>query len=547
MPHPAISKIFVLMLENRSFDHMLGASGIPGIDGILDATGKIKSDCSNVNSLTGASVPAFCGAHDPFGNDPPHEFCDILMQLSGRSAVSANGSYPPISNSGFIDSFSSKFPYPGAGAVPYRCGNNTNNKVITPDLIMGCFTRNQLPILTTLARQYAVCDMWFSSLPGPTWPNRYYAHAASSSGLDGSPGLLQIANGYAIGQRFQNGTIFDRLDKANIQWEIFSDGHLSQSFALHGMTRALFRGKLSSFDGFKYKISQDGYRPQYIFIEPNYGHLMLGNYEGGNSQHPVDGIAGGEKLIRDVYEAIYKSPYWEESMLIIAYDEHGGFYDHVPPGAATPPGDRHYPPSNNQYGFNFDQLGVRVPAVIVSPYVSPGHVSHDIFNHASIPATVCRQFRMNHLTASDKAANDLLALLNLEKAQDGIRPEEMPEAPQALYEATIASLEDMPSGTPIKPITRGFLNVAVLKHQAIEGHNLEKNEFINAVEQYGVKQPHLMVKMIAQETSGSFKEIIDRYNAIKDEKSAQEYITEVIQACEQHKEANPHLYGIELA
>src|SRR5262249_42533801 len=132
---------------------------------------------------------------------------------------------------------------------------------------------------------------------------------------------------------------------------------------------------------------QGDYPYQYTFIEPNYGDLTSGTYEGGSSQHPMDSVANGEQLIQTIYEAIRSSKVWDSSLLIIIYDEHGGFYDSFAPGAAVPPDDGS-PGTYNQYGFNFAQLGVRVPAVVVSPWIAQGTVDHTTYDHSSVPATI---------------------------------------------------------------------------------------------------------------------------------------------------------------
>ncbi|MDB5730876.1 MAG: phosphoesterase [Variovorax sp.] len=124
----------------------------------------------------------------------------------------------------------------------------------------------------------------------------------------------------------------------------------------------------------------------------------------GNSQHPVGGIAAGEGLIKATYEAIRNSPHWDSSMLIITYDEHGGFYDHVAPGPAKPSGSK-----GSEHGFMFDQLGVRVPAVIVSPLIARGTVEHRLLEHCSVIKTVCQLFNVPFL----KHCRDLTSICGL--------------------------------------------------------------------------------------------------------------------------------------
>ncbi|GAA3431758.1 hypothetical protein GCM10018954_013590 [Kutzneria kofuensis] len=163
-----------------------------------------------------------------------------------------------------------------------------------------------------------------------------------------------------------------------------------------------------------------------MFIEPDYGDVLVGarDFRGGNSQHPLADITDGERLIKTVYEAIRNSPHWEHSVLIITYDEHGGFYDHVPPPPAAPPEDRIVFPHNVHHGFAFDQLGVRVPAVVVSPLIPRGTVDHTTYDHTSLLATVEHLFGLDPLTRRDAEANHLLHLFAL--------PEPRRDAPTVL-------------------------------------------------------------------------------------------------------------------
>ena len=158
----------------------------------------------------------------------------------------------------------------------------------------------------------------------------------------------------------------------------------------------------------------DGSIANYVFIEPDYGDDITGNtYKCGNSQHPLDDITHGERLIKRVYEAIRSSPLWGQSMLIVSYDEGGGFFDHVIPGTAVPPGDSVTDPVNDHHGFDFAQLGVRVPAVVCSPWIPRNLIDHREYEHASVPATVERLWGLPSMTDRDNHARDLRSLLSL--------------------------------------------------------------------------------------------------------------------------------------
>ena len=388
-----IRNVFVLMLENRSFDHLFAYSGIADIR---------CATPQNANAIGDVPYPSGPGAPDPLSTDPGHEFQDVLLQLTGSTTpYPAGGPYPPITNGGFAASYASST---SEGAVPHSDH--------VEDIMLGVDTARQVPALFTLATRFALCDHWYSALPGPTWPNRYFLHGASSSGLDDSPTSAQIALWTAgEGFRYANGSIFDQLGAQ--RFRIYHDetgpalGCLPQVTSIQGV-HFLEAGNLDH-------LAEDladpgGYPYAYTFIEPSYGDVAATTYAGGSSQHPQDQLAGGDALVRRIYETLRQSPVWRQSMLIITYDEHGGFYDSVPPGPVVPPGD--VPPDSlSRHGFDFSVRGVRVPAVVVSPWIADGVVDSTEYDHTSVLATLECLFDLAPLTARDAAANDLLHLL----------------------------------------------------------------------------------------------------------------------------------------
>jgi hypothetical protein len=177
------------------------------------------------------------------------------------------------------------------------------------------------------------------------------------------------------------------------------------------------QGRFTDFEDFASEVAKSSFEPQFVFIEPRYGAHGFdvtgpGDFTCGNSMHPLDDVTRGERLVKDVYEAIRNSPHWERSMLLIVFDEHGGFYDHVPPPAAIPPGDT-MTESYIEHHFQYDQLGVRVPAIIVSPLVPRGVIDHTQYDHTSMLASVERLFGLKPLTKRDAAAHDFLHLFSL--------------------------------------------------------------------------------------------------------------------------------------
>lgn len=451
---PQIQNIFVLMLENRSFDHMLGFSAIAGTDA---ETGQPTT----LNGLTGTEFNGYLGqpyrvspnAVDPMPVDPGHEFQDVLEQLCGTNAVypSGGGPYPAINNSGFVGDYA-RSPSPNEGNAPGDYGR-----------IMACFPPTALPVLKALAKNFALCDRWHASLPGPTLPNRLFALAASSAGLDHSPSTGELTTWETVdGLEFANGTIFDALTRNN-GWRIYSGGE----FPLAAVLKGIEFGDALPFADFAEDVAAANYPWRFTWIEPDYGDFIQGTYAGGTSQHPRDGIAGGEGLIKAVYEAIRGSPHWESSILIVTWDEHGGFYDHVAPPAAVPPGDTAPGSKYNQYGFGFDRYGVRVPAVVVSPYIPANTIDHRLYDHSSIPKTVEAAFGLTSLTNRDKAALSVLSLLTLTQARTDTPTSLVMQSAANTMIATSAAHVAAPVPVPVPEGTvdsgnlPGFLHIAM--------------------------------------------------------------------------------------
>jgi phospholipase C len=399
-----VQNIFVLMLENHSFDNIFAFSGINGI------THATTANCNTYNNNSYCVSDTATPTGMP--TDPGHEFTDILQQLCGTGTTYAPPTYPAIDLSGFAAIY--------ATSADEKTGLPTDDQIGD---IMACFnTSSQLQNSYYLATHYVICDQWFSSLPGPTWPNRFYVHGASSAywnstgqcyqSLDDSPSQIQMAEWEGPdGFTYRNGSIYDALNNANIPWRIYYDdtlalsGSFPQVAAIKGISLAdvLSVKSITDMQG----DLHSAYPYRYTFIEPNYGNILNNTYEGGSSEHPMDDVSGGENIIGNVFNWITQSPLWPNSLLIITYDEHGGFYDSVIPGPTVPPDTSDQPGAN---GFVFNQLGVRVPGLIISPLVTAG-VDSTIYDHSSVPATVERLFGLQSMTARDAAANDFTHLI----------------------------------------------------------------------------------------------------------------------------------------
>ncbi|MBT1711028.1 hypothetical protein KK062_22485 [Fulvivirgaceae bacterium PWU5] len=424
-----VKYVFVLMLENRSFDHMLGFSGITGTDAETGKPTKVNGLSGQSNQYDGKTYPVAGNADWQMPFDPGHEFMDVLEQLCGAGVNYKGGPYPTnkINNAGFVSNYATTTS-PGEGGATSNFGEIM--KCYSPALLGAPTPFAQLPVLTALAKEFAVCDCWYSSLPGPTWPNRFFVHAASSGGLDHSPTseeILDWESNPLSGYTFPNKSIFDRLNANNIKWWIYEGaaypvtGSIPNVTAIEGVHQydVSYISRFASDLGSWYPQQKNGV---YTFIEPNYGDLTNYNYPkytGGQSQHPEDDVRNGEAFIKQVYEALVNSTIWEESMLIITYDEHGGFYDHVAPTKAPEPNDNSGS-TYNQYGFLFDQYGIRVPAIVISAYTPKNVIDHRVYDHSSVPATVAAVYNMETLTDRDGKANNVTWLASLNNARTDV-------------------------------------------------------------------------------------------------------------------------------
>ena len=456
-PYTAVGHVFVLMLENHSFDNIFAFSAIPGIT---------AATSENTNSYNGTTYAAAAPAPTAMPTDPGHEFSDVLEQLCGPTNSARTPWTPynqPINNSGFVANYATSKTEISSGnprpPTPAEYGD-----------IMHCFdTPAELPVIYQLATTFAICDHWFSSLPGPTWPNRFFVHGASSGGWADSPPssllkpVIQTWETVA-GFTYPSGaSIFDRLNEAGLKWRIYVDengpifGGIPQVAALKGIKYLVDTNGFGSFA----TDLQGPYPYAYTFIEPNYGDASSGSFKGGSSQHPMDPMGRGEALIKATYEAIRNSPHWERSLLIITYDEHGGFYDSVEPGAAIPPGDGSPQDlSMNSMGFMFDRYGVRVPAVVVSPLIPQGVVDYAVYDHASVAATLEALWGLKPMTNRDKNANNVLKLLSMASPRQDCPTVLHDPATQAASSAQQASAAEIAaSPLPQTGDTQGFLQI----------------------------------------------------------------------------------------
>jgi len=356
----SIEHIIVLMLENRSYDHMLGylpnGRGLAGDEFNLVDPSDPTSEKVYVSNRSGYITTV----------DPAHDFIGIEKQVYGEIGH-------------IVD------PAPMNGFVRVHI-ETAKGDVETGKKIMECFDPTMIPALTTLAQEFCVCDRWFSAVPGPTWLNRFFAHAATCDGM-----IIDTAE-----HEYKMKTIYDVLTKNGWSWNVYY-GDFPQSLILQHHWRSL--GNFKHFEKFHAEIDK-GELASYSFIEPRF--LSFHEWK-ANDQHPPHDVRLGEYLIAEVYDTLRSSPFWEKSLFVVVYDEHGGFFDRVPPFGPVPSPDGK---KAKKPFFDFTRLGVRVPAILVSPWVEKGHVDSTIYEHSSLPATIRTLFNLPQaLTARDKAAN----------------------------------------------------------------------------------------------------------------------------------------------
>ena len=353
------------MLENRSFDHTLGflKKQNSDIDGCLPG----EEGCTN--KLDPNESSESFTLLDNAGNvviNPKHSIKESTLQVYGYYDPVPDGTSPTMN--GFIKSYTSANP--------------------DPSQIMQCFTPEHLPIMTTLAQEFGVFDGWHASVPGPTMVNRAHAFSATSNGM-GTNDVETIFRGLPQKSMFRQA-----LDMGLDIGVYFSDG--PTTIQMKDMRSREVLHKQHRLNKLFEDIA-DGALPDLSWSEPAYFNSDH-DYK-ATDQHPDHDISLGENLIKDIYEPLRASPLWNETAFIITYDEHGGFFDHValPENIPSPDGI-----NSTDDPFDFTRLDVRIPTMIVSPYIPKGSVYHaanwtnevdadpgtGAFDHTSIMSTI---------------------------------------------------------------------------------------------------------------------------------------------------------------
>jgi phospholipase C len=349
------------MMENHSFDQLLGCmkSIYPDLEGVDQANLRSNPDYPDAT----VSVKQGPSAVPSTSCDPRHDTSDVLSQIENSCG-------------GFVANFARAYP---------------QSTFADRSQIMAYYPKGSLPVIHTLAENFTICDHWFSSLPGPTWPNRFLVHSGTCKGHIKMPQGLYIQNEHCYDQN----TIYDELEKSQISWSIYHHGMPHTLLLTHLWVKPERFHRISRF--FEDARGPEDTFPQYVFIEPSYGGTDR------NDQHPPTDIRKGEYLIAQIYNALRSNePLWNSTLFVLLYDEHGGFYDHIVPPSAVPPDS-----AVSEYAFN--QYGIRVPAVLISPWVKRGVLS-SVFDHTSLLKSLIEKWKLSPDTLGNRveAANGFL-------------------------------------------------------------------------------------------------------------------------------------------
>jgi phospholipase C len=490
MPSPSgpIEHIVVLMMENRSFDHMLGY--LPREGHLKNLEGLTGKEFNLVDPLADPTDPKvkkfFVSPTAKFelessvvGVGPPHAFPDVNIQLTNnKDGPSAT---VPVRNNGFVRAWIESLRAYAKDKNLYGWTDDKNLYGDTednpyplyhpddPQRVMGCFAPKDLPILTKLAQNFVLCDHWFCSVPGPTMPNRLYVHAATSCGYAHND----------FGQHFSCRTIYNSLEESGYTWSVYTQNlDIVNNFT--GLNHVRKDSKEPNFRDYRSFFEKDiaqGKLAHYSFINPRFidqWNDLTNGFERVSSQHAPCDVRPGEILIAEVYNALRRNEdVWKKTLLVILYDEHGGFYDHVPPPTEVSKRDGTVSPVLNPDGldskdppFDFTRLGLRTPAILISPLL-PKKLDSTVYEHSSLLATVKKLFNLkSFLTERDRRANSFEHLFDgAQFRDDTLAPfskDEIPKMP-----TIFPRLEDMPMDEVQIEIMRAAIPL-LLEEQAKE-------------------------------------------------------------------------------
>jgi phospholipase C len=368
-----IKHAVLLMFENHSFDQMLGCfkQVYPELEGVDPAHPHVNRD------RDGKEFKQELTTERQMLLDPRHEVNHVAVQMEDH-------------NGGFIKDFidaNYDGKQPPQSLLEKQC-----------HFVMGYYPLEFLPALHGLACEFLICDHWYSSLPGPTWPNRFFALTGTSLGRVNMPEDGEHTVDFQGWFQQDQTTIFDRLSEKGASWKVYFHD-IPQTVCLLHQRRPENAARYFPITEFhKDAGGQEAEFPAFAFIEPDYNGITE------NDDHPPHDVMKAQKLLADVYNSIRSNAdLWASTLLVVLYDEHGGFYDNVEPPPAIPP-DHH------KDEYTFDRFGIRVPAVLVSPWVAMGF-NPTQFDHTSLLKYLIDKWQLGPLGNRTANANSIEPLI----------------------------------------------------------------------------------------------------------------------------------------
>jgi phospholipase C len=349
-----IEHVFVVMMENRSFDHYfqkLPSAGITDVE--VAPEGFTNLDLSGAPvGITRETLGCFV--------DTAHGWNKVHRQINGGKM------------DGFVTTNDGSHDLPMGGDPAMAAGGRA----------MTFYAPEDVPFMYWAAKNFAIADHYFCSVPGPTWPNRMYLYGASSRGKSSNEFVDHI-----------DATLFDELTQREVSWAFYHQRVPGFAVFLDVATK-YWGDHLLDWAVFEEDLAA-GRLPKVVFLDPGYGR---------NDDHPPLPVDLGQRFLADVTRKLMNSSYWEKSALFITWDEHGGLYDHVAPPPACPPDERAPELLPGDEAGGFDVYGVRVPLLVLSPYARAGFVGHKVYDHTSITRFIEARWQLPALSNRDANA-----------------------------------------------------------------------------------------------------------------------------------------------
>ncbi|KAJ5240866.1 uncharacterized protein N7469_002457 [Penicillium citrinum] len=349
-----VENVVWILLENRGFDNMLGGVHKEGLDNVVN-----NGPFCNPESVNQTHSKKWCSTfkdYDSVIHDPDHSVTGVNFEMYGTYNPSnkdiASGKLKPNLN-GFVERQMDSYPAISA-------------KRATEE-VMGYYSESEIPTLVDLVDEFTTFNYWHSCVPGPTNPNRLCAIAGTPDGHgENDDSFLESG--------IDTTSIFEVATEKGISWRNYdgTNGAFLPDSLFFNWTANNAKDNVVPMENF-YQDAYLGLLPQLSYINPSCCGLNT------NSMHPSGNVSFGQVLVKQVYDALRASPQWEKTILLLTYDETGGFFDHVAPPLAVRPDNKTYTetaPDGSKYTLNFDRLGGRMPTWLISPYAPQGHVEN---------------------------------------------------------------------------------------------------------------------------------------------------------------------------